>query len=146
MEERRQEMLTRNIQGILSVLLSFKRKPNQIRYQGSSQLAQTIAQEVENAIRNDEVFDFRRNEEKRPTLLILDRRDDPVSPLLTQYTYQAMIHELLGLNNNRCSLKGAPNVSKDLDSPRSVADARQFETERRGIVARGIDSVGQEEL
>lgn len=51
----------------------------------------------------------------RPLLLILDRRDDPVTPLLSQWTYQAMVHELLGLNDNRVVLKGAPGVRKDLE-------------------------------
>jgi len=47
---------------------------------------------------------------------VLDRKDDPVTPLLSQWTYQAMVHELLGLNNNRVVLKGAPNVtSADLE-------------------------------
>lgn len=42
--------------------------------------------------------------------------DDPVTPLLSQWTYQAMVHELLGLNNNRVVLKGAPGVtSEDLE-------------------------------
>ena len=111
--QNKQKMLSRNVEGILALLLSFKKKPNQIRYQGSSQLAHRIAQEVNTAIKSDGIFEF--NQNPGATLLILDRRDDPVSPLLTQYTYQAMIHELLGLNNNRCSLKGAPNISKDLE-------------------------------
>ena len=34
-------------------------------------------------------------------MLIVDRRDDPVTPLLAQWTYQAMVHELLGISNNR---------------------------------------------
>lgn len=51
----------------------------------------------------------------RPLVLILDRRDDPVTPLLSQWTYQAMVHELLGLNDNRVLLKGAPGVRKDLE-------------------------------
>jgi len=32
-------------------------------------------------------------------LLVLDRRDDPITPLLNQWTYQAMLHELLGIRN-----------------------------------------------
>lgn len=30
-------------------------------------------------------------------VLILDRREDPITPLLNQWTYQAMLHELIGL-------------------------------------------------
>eukprot|EP00494_Astrolonche_serrata_P023315 UN23573 len=41
-----------------------------------------------------------------PLLIILDRREDPVTPLLTQWTYQAMVHEILTINNSRVNLKG----------------------------------------
>jgi vacuolar protein sorting-associated protein 45 len=33
------------------------------------------------------LFDFRRTE-VAPLLLVIDRRDDPVTPLLNQWTYQ----------------------------------------------------------
>lgn len=33
------------------------------------------------------LFDFRRTEVS-PLLLVIDRRDDPVTPLLNQWTYQ----------------------------------------------------------
>ena len=42
------------------------------------------------------------------------RREDPATPLLTQWTYQAMVHELIGMKNNRVSLAGVPGVAKDL--------------------------------
>lgn len=31
-----------------------------------------------------------------------------------QWTYQAMVHELLGISNNRTNLSTAPNVQKDM--------------------------------
>ena len=42
--------------------------------------------------------------ESRCVLLITDRREDPITPLLNQWTYQAMLHELIGLQNNRLNL------------------------------------------
>ena len=39
---------------------------------------------------------------------IVDRRDDPVTPLLNQWTYQAMVHELIGIRNNRVDLSRVP--------------------------------------
>ena len=109
------QIFDRNLNGVLSVLLALKRRPSQIRYQtsGSSNLARRMATEILNKIETDEIFEFRRQE--GPMLMILDRRDDPITPLLTQWTYQAMVHELLGLNNNRVLLKGAPNITKDLE-------------------------------
>lgn len=37
-------------------------------------------------------------------LLLLDRKNDPVTPLLTQWTYAAMLHETLGMRHNRLSV------------------------------------------
>jgi vacuolar protein sorting-associated protein 45 len=106
-------IFSRNVEGVLSVLLALRRRPSQIRYSAASDLARRISQEIVTQIEKDDVFDFRRSE--APMLLILDRRDDPVTPLLTQWTYQAMVHELLGLNNNRVLLRGAPGIRKDLE-------------------------------
>ena len=43
-------------------------------------------------------------------LLLVDRRDDPVTPLLSQWTFQAMVHELIGIDANRVDLKDVPGV------------------------------------
>lgn len=102
----------RNRQGLEAILLSLKRQPTSIRYQASSALAQQMARDVHEKIVSDQIFHFRN---KSCLLLVLDRNDDPVTPLLSQWTYQAMVHELLGLNNNRVILKGAPNVAADLE-------------------------------
>jgi vacuolar protein sorting-associated protein 45 len=71
-----------------------------------------LAKDIHEAIATDEIFHFRG---AGPLLLITDRMDDPVTPLLSQWTYQAMVHELLGLNNNRVVLRGAPGVKKDFE-------------------------------
>lgn len=44
-------------------------------------------------------------DEDRPLLLIVDRQDDPITPLLTQWTYQAMLHEFFALKNGRLRLE-----------------------------------------
>jgi vacuolar protein sorting-associated protein 45 len=108
----------RNLRGLQGMLLSLKRQPLAgIRYAASSPCAEELARDIHDAISTDEIFHFRKK--KRNTggtlLLVLDRRDDPVTPLLSQWTYQAMVHELLGLNNHRVILKGAPNIAKDLE-------------------------------
>lgn len=54
-----------------------------------------------------------RNSEKTH-LLILDRKDDPVSPLLNQWTYQAMVHELIGIHSNRVDLKHLQHFSDEM--------------------------------
>lgn len=103
----------RTVDGIIAALLALKRKPT-IRYQGSSSLCRNLAERV--AVRMDQeaaIFGFRPQEP--PTLLLLlDRCEDPVTPLLNQWTYEAMVHELLGIQNNRVSLDKAPSVPEDL--------------------------------
>ena len=59
------------------------------------------------------LFDFRLTQVP-PLLLILDRRNDPVTPLLSQWTYQAMVHELLGIHNGRVDLSLVPDIRPEL--------------------------------
>ncbi|XP_078146402.1 vacuolar protein sorting-associated protein 45 [Centroberyx gerrardi] len=106
-------MLSRSTQGLTSVLLALKKCP-MIRYQLSSDMAKRLAESVKQIITKEyELFDFRKTEVP-PLLLILDRSDDAITPLLNQWTYQAMVHEMLGLNNNRIDLSRVPGISKDL--------------------------------
>mmetsp|Transcript_24944 Transcript_24944/g.77018 ORF Transcript_24944/g.77018 Transcript_24944/m.77018 type:complete len:576 (-) Transcript_24944:354-2081(-) len=96
----RQDAFDRNVSCVLSALLSLKTQPSAIRYQATSRIARQLATEVHERTEADGIFQFK-NRASGPLLLILDRADDPVTPLLSQWTYQAMVHELLGLNNNR---------------------------------------------
>ena len=116
------DLYRRNLEGLQSMLLAMKRQPAAIRYQGSSRTARRLAVDVGESIGSDQIFHFRRGSGRRQMsgagnmlLLVLDRMDDPVTPLLSQWTYQAMVHELLGLNNSRVVLRGVPNVSRDLE-------------------------------
>ncbi|XP_065320261.1 vacuolar protein sorting-associated protein 45-like isoform X3 [Gordionus sp. m RMFG-2023] len=104
--------LQRSVEGITSIFLSLKRKPI-IRYQSNSDMTLKLAENVQKCISRDhELFNFRQNESS--LLLLIDRRDDPVTPLLHQWTYQAMVHDLIGIYNNRVNLKTAPGVPKNL--------------------------------
>ncbi|KAL6211209.1 hypothetical protein ACLB2K_016436 [Fragaria x ananassa] len=103
----------RVVDGIVSIFLALKRRPV-IRYQRTSDIAKTIAQDTAKLMYQQEngLFDFRRTEIS-PLLLVIDRRDDPVTPLLNQWTYQAMVHELIGIQDNKVDLKSIGKFSKD---------------------------------
>jgi vacuolar protein sorting-associated protein 45 len=108
------DVLTRSVEGIMAVLLSLKKKPL-IRYEKNSHIGKKLAGEIKYMITKEEqLFDFGRMADTPPVLLILDRRNDPVTPLLSQWTYQAMVHELLGINNGRVDLSEAPEVRPEL--------------------------------
>ena len=107
------DSLQRCTEGILAILLSLKKKPL-IRYEKNSLIAKKLASEVRYHITQEEqLFEFRKPDTP-PILLILDRRDDPITPLLTQWTYQAMVHEQLGIHNGRVDMQDVPDIRPEL--------------------------------
>ena len=107
------DALQRSTEGVISILLALKKHPL-IRYEKNSILAKKLATEVRYQITQEEqLFNFRRMDTP-PILLILDRRDDPITPLLTQWTYQAMVHELIGISNGRVDLSDVPDIRPEL--------------------------------
>ncbi|KAK6115648.1 hypothetical protein DH2020_007917 [Rehmannia glutinosa] len=116
-----QHLCDRVVDGIAAIFLALKRRPI-IRYSRTSDIAKRIAQEASLSCpltlqklmyqQESGLFDFRRSEVS-PLLLIVDRRDDPVTPLLNQWTYQAMVHELIGIKDNKVDLRNIGKSSKD---------------------------------
>jgi len=103
-----QDTQNRIVDGILSIMLAMKRRP-MIRYSAGSDMCRGVTTEIMRRMKQDQdLFDYRRTE-PLPLLLILDRKDDPVSPLLFQWTYQAMVHEVFGLVKNRVDFSTAPS-------------------------------------
>ena len=116
--------LHRTLLGIISVLLSVKKCPY-IRYQSSSEMTKRLAEKIREVLsKESSSFEFR--QESSPLLLILDRRDDPITPLLNQWTYQAMVHELLTINNNRVNLSHVKSISKELKEVVLSAEHDEF--------------------
>lgn len=111
--------LERSVQGITSVLLSLRKCPT-IRYQANSEMCKRLAEGVRQIMSKEGLlFNFRPDTSRDqshlpPVLLIIDRRSDAVTPLLNQWTYQAMLHELFTIKNNRISLTNVAGVSKEL--------------------------------
>lgn len=119
------DALNRSTQGLTSVLLSLKKCP-MIRYQNSSETARRLAENVRLTINKEAaLFEFRKTD-VTPILLILDRRDDAVTPILNQWTYQAMVHELIGISNNRINLTNVPSISKELQEVVLSAEHDEF--------------------
>lgn len=108
-----QRFSDRVVEGLAALFLTLKRRPV-IRYQRTSDIAKRIAHEASKLMYQEEsgLFDFRRMEVS-PLLLVIDRRDDPVTPLLNQWTYQAMVHELIGIQDNKVDVKSIGKFPKD---------------------------------
>ena len=78
------QMYERIYQGLISACLSNRMKPLIKSVKGSF-LCQKLG--------------------KKLALLLYDRKEDPISPLINQWTYQAQLHEILGIKNNVIEIK-----------------------------------------
>nr|CDS26705.1 vacuolar protein sorting associated protein 45 [Hymenolepis microstoma] len=117
------EVLSRSTDAITALLLTLQWFP-QIRYQQSSEPCRALAESIRSFYsRETDLFDFRKPD-RLPVLLILDRRQDQITPLLTQWTYEAMIHELIGIKNNRVIL---PSSTKTPDKASELTLSREFD-------------------
>jgi len=131
--------LLRTTQGISSTLLALKKCPI-IRFQSFSGLARKLADNIRDTmLKESALFHFQRGENV-PLLLILDRRCDPITPLLNQWTYQAMVHELLTIRNNRVNLVGIPGAPKDLSEVLLSAEQDEFYSDN---MYRNFGDIGQ---
>ncbi|CDW56873.1 vacuolar protein sorting associated protein 45 [Trichuris trichiura] len=107
--------LKRSVCALASVLLALRRSVT-IRYQASSDAARVVADSLRSLMTRESVL-FQSSGSASPNetlLLILDRRFDAITPLLNQWTYQAMVHELFGIRNNRVNMESAPSVGADM--------------------------------
>ncbi|ODV97318.1 hypothetical protein PACTADRAFT_66277 [Pachysolen tannophilus NRRL Y-2460] len=104
------------VNSLTALLLSLEQKPV-IRYEKNSAMAETLANNLNSKIKensNNQLFDTFAIKDVPPLLLILDRKNDPITPLLTPWTFQSMVHELIGISNNTVDLSYMPNISKEL--------------------------------
>lgn len=87
---------------LMSLLLSLRKCPV-IKYDSSSLELKRLASEVLygiNSNSNNNLFEDLGAKGPAPVLLIIDRNYDPLTPLITPWTYQSMIHELIGITQN----------------------------------------------
>jgi len=113
-----ESVFERIVEGLLSACLTLRMLPA-IRYTASSDLTRQVAFRLANRLKEEmSLFEDINAREKKgetaPVLLLLDRRNDPVTPLLNQWTYQAMLHEVLTMENNRIDMSKVPGIRPEL--------------------------------
>jgi hypothetical protein len=81
-------------QSITAAVLMLKRRPI-IRYRTGNRVCERIASDVASRMRSVHQG-FPDLKSRDSVLLIVDRLDDPITPLITPWTYEAMIHEFIG--------------------------------------------------
>ncbi|EGC40177.1 hypothetical protein DICPUDRAFT_147033 [Dictyostelium purpureum] len=90
-----------------------------IRFSRSNPVSALVAsftqEKIDSVMKN--VKSFRPNDD-RATLLILDRSQDPLTPLIHEFTYQAMVYDLFDIQNDKFSYDTVTNngqtIKKDV--------------------------------
>ncbi|RNF11844.1 putative vacuolar protein sorting-associated protein [Trypanosoma rangeli] len=86
--------LDRMTEAIVSLMLMTNRRPA-IRYRGGNKVSEKLAKLVAGKLKTVHQS-FPDLKAKESVLVILDRMDDPVTALVMPWTYEAMIHEIIG--------------------------------------------------
>ncbi|EGD74383.1 hypothetical protein PTSG_06394 [Salpingoeca rosetta] len=94
--------------GLYSVVQSLKLNPV-IRYQGGSSACEAVAQRL------SAILGGGGRPDQQSVVLIVDRRADPITPLLLPWTYGAMVHDFFGLVKNQVDRSRLKD--KQLDEP-----------------------------
>ena len=108
-----ESILQRIVDGLFSSAVTLRIQPV-VRYARASPLCLKIAQLLQTKLDEEQIL-FEQMGAKQSAIILTDRRLDPVTPLLNQWTYQAMCHELIGLDKNRMDLSRSPGVKKEFE-------------------------------
>ncbi|KAG8869953.1 vacuolar protein sorting-associated protein 45, partial [Tulasnella sp. 332] len=96
--------MQRSAQGLVAVLLSLEKPMN--RYERMSGMVRRLGVEHFTQF-NEALFDFRHTQ-MPPLLFVIVGLNDPVTPLLSPWTYQALVHEIPGIQKRSGRLEHRP--------------------------------------
>jgi hypothetical protein len=92
---------------LASVCLTMDERPYIRYWAGGSGVSKVLAQLVDAELKKLTGLEWTPSTEReRGTLLITDRAYDPVAPVMHEFTYQAMVNDLLPVNGELLTLKG----------------------------------------
>ncbi|KAL6450002.1 VPS45 Vacuolar protein sorting-associated protein 45 [Candida maltosa Xu316] len=113
---------------LISLLLALKKTPL-IKYESNSidlkRLSSEVLYQINSNSNNNLFDDLNRNADSPPLLLLLDRKNDPITPLVTPWTYQSMIHEFLGIDKNVVQVLSNDGTSSIVLSPETDSFYRE---------------------
>ena len=102
-EKTKQQFFERMEEGLLSAILSLRILP-EIRYLRDNQDALILADRVSARLKALRMRMPREFSQERSVVLILDRREDPLTPLGLDWSYQSLIAEMGEFNNNKVKI------------------------------------------
>jgi vacuolar protein sorting-associated protein 45 len=101
--------LKRAVDGLFSVCMAIRRVPT-ISYSVDSKLSQKIAESLSDRVDKEYTQNHRDFLSEGVDLLIFDRREDPITPLIYNWSYQSLVNEFLGIEANSVKIKGSSHL------------------------------------
>ncbi|KAH0479102.1 MAG: uncharacterized protein KVP18_000974 [Porospora cf. gigantea A] len=94
--------VSRVVEGIVALSAAhFDAERPAVRFVAGSSASEAIAAQLSQRYASVTGTGLTSVTSKPATILLLDRREDPVTPLLNQWTYHAMVNELLDVEDNK---------------------------------------------
>lgn len=84
---------------LFAVCLALRRVPN-ITYSLESRLGKKLAERLSARLEREYTQNHKDFLQDSLDLLIFDRREDPLTPLVYNWSYSSMVNEFIGINNN----------------------------------------------
>lgn len=117
---KRSKIENRIAEKLITVMATMNELPH-VRYTRESPSASTLAKtfhvKMEQFARNNKEFwyngDHTHNDRDRAILLILDRKDDCLTPLMHDFTYQSMVNDLLPMKEDKITYR--PDIDNEYD-------------------------------
>lgn len=134
---------------LANLCITLNEHPN-IRYQASSNFTKEIA-----VLLNTNLINYRKanptfwvngddvhHDRERGQILILDRSFDVLSPLMHEYTYQAMVHDLLQVSDGVISYKTTTNKNETIEKQALLNENDEIWSElRHNHIAKVIETI-----
>lgn len=103
------DSLEDSVNSVFAVLGSLRLGHPSIRFESNSAVGRKFASQLDAHLTQHEGA-LPKSSTRNTVVLVLDRLNDPVTPLISHWTYQAMVDEILGIANNRVDLSHAADV------------------------------------
>ena len=97
------EVLEGMEESMLSALCALRKFPT-IRYLKDSELSVQLADRLSAKLKKLAIANPRELERQTDLLIIMERKEDPITPLLFHWNYQSLLHEILEINCNKIKL------------------------------------------
>jgi len=94
---------------LFSLCMSLRRIPN-ITYSLESKVGRKLAERLSSRMEREYTQNHKEFLQENVELLIFDRKEDPVTPLIYNWGYQSMIGEFIGIDNNAVKVHGKPEI------------------------------------